>query len=173
MICKSLPFFKFPTWIKKEEYKTVGITAALTGYMWRKKGAELLFLNLSLLWPEAKLHLSLCGQTRKGKVLIGSITGASLSNNLTSPPWDLPLSRRISSCVFSSSLTTSNKVFFFPFFFLLCAQVAGPGVHGPLRRLVPASPHSVGGAQPLPSLVHTQPHRDPTVWTGLHHAHCC
>lgn len=46
---------------------------------------------------------------------------------------------------------------------LLLLQVAGVGVDGLVGRPFATPPHRVGGAQPLPSLVHPEPHRVPAV----------
>lgn len=122
---------------------------------------ELLFLNSFIfqrLQPEAKIHRSSGVQMHKGKLSIDPLK------------WTLHFDSFFTSlkccCEPGDIECWLKKVF-------LLLQVAGPGVHGPLCRPVSSSTHSVCGAQSLPSLVHPQPHREPAVRAGLHHAHCC
>ena len=55
---------------------------------------------------------------------------------------------------------------------LFSLQVTSIGIYCSNRRPYPPPPHCVSCSQPIPSLVHSEPHRIPAVWAGIHHANC-
>lgn len=147
------------------------ISAAAAGYnrcgFWGKSGWAVIFKLILILCVHGLRQTAAWGEALRKKILINAIKkkGALYLDNFftvvkRSAGW------RNLFLFFEAQLKANN-------FFLFCVQVASSGVHGPVWRLVSTSPCSVGGAQPPPALVHSEPHRDPTVWISLHHAHRC